>query len=96
MVERTYGNARRIWVMEPRHVSEENLRPFSRREVQYLMGAAADDALNRVLPGRLGPGASRDQSQSKRGLLGCAPSRISESSFSIFLKKILHVIGVIG
>src|ERR1700682_4885541 len=38
MVERKYGKARRIWVMDRGIVSEENLKAIRRREGQYLVG----------------------------------------------------------
>src|SRR6266581_4116342 len=39
MVERKYGKARRIWVMDRGLVSEENLEAIRRRGGQYLVGA---------------------------------------------------------
>ena len=39
MVERKYGKARRIWVMDRGIVSEENLAAIRRRGGQYLVGA---------------------------------------------------------
>ena len=38
MVERKYGKARRIWVMDRGIVSEENLAAIGRRGGQYLVG----------------------------------------------------------
>jgi transposase len=38
MVERKYGKARRIWVMDRGIVSEENLRAIRKRGGQYLVG----------------------------------------------------------
>src|SRR5450432_2353140 len=38
MVERKYGKARRIWVMDRGIVSEENLQAIRKREGQYLVG----------------------------------------------------------
>jgi transposase len=38
MVERKYGQARRIWVMDRGIVSEENLASIRRRDGQYLVG----------------------------------------------------------
>src|ERR1700737_4965704 len=38
MVERKYGKARRIWVMDRGLVSEENLEAIRRRGGQYLVG----------------------------------------------------------
>src|SRR5271167_1189635 len=38
MVERTYGKARRIWVMDRGIVSEENLAAIRKRGGQYLVG----------------------------------------------------------
>jgi transposase len=38
MVERKYGKARRIWVMDRGLVSEENLRAIRKRGGQYLVG----------------------------------------------------------
>ena len=38
MVERKYGKARRIWVMDRGIVSEENLAAIRRRDGQYLVG----------------------------------------------------------
>jgi transposase len=38
MVERKYGKARRIWVMDRGIVSEENLKAIRRRGGQYLVG----------------------------------------------------------
>src|SRR5579864_8759163 len=38
MVERKYGKARRIWVMDRGIVSEENLASIRKREGQYLVG----------------------------------------------------------
>jgi transposase len=38
MVERKYGKARRIWVMDRGIVSEENLEAIRRRDGQYLVG----------------------------------------------------------
>src|SRR5438876_954260 len=38
MVERKYGKARRIWVMDRGIVSEENLQAIRRRSGQYLVG----------------------------------------------------------
>jgi hypothetical protein len=38
MVERKYGQARRIWVMDRGIVSEENLAAIRRRGGQYLVG----------------------------------------------------------
>jgi transposase len=38
MVERKYGKARRIWVMDRGIVSEENLQAIGRRGGQYLVG----------------------------------------------------------
>jgi len=38
MVERKYGKARRIWVMDRGIVSEENLRAIRKRDGQYLVG----------------------------------------------------------
>ena len=41
MVERKYGKARRIWVMDRGIVSEENLQAIRKRGGQYLMGTRA-------------------------------------------------------
>src|SRR3989454_2328705 len=38
MVERKYGKARRIWVLDRGIVSEENLKAIRKREGQYLVG----------------------------------------------------------
>ena len=38
MVERKYGKARRIWVLDRGMVSEENLQAIRKREGQYLVG----------------------------------------------------------
>jgi transposase len=38
MVERKYGKARRIWVLDRGIVSEENLKAVRKREGQYLVG----------------------------------------------------------
>src|SRR5438552_2567396 len=38
MVERKYGKARRIWVMDRGIVSEENLKAIRSRGGQYLVG----------------------------------------------------------
>src|SRR5258707_12737789 len=38
MVERKYGKARRIWVVDRGIVSEENLAPIRKRDGQYLVG----------------------------------------------------------
>jgi len=38
MVERKYGKARRIWVMDRGIMSEENLQAIRRRGGQYLAG----------------------------------------------------------
>jgi transposase len=38
MVERKYGKARRIWVLDRGIVSEENLQAIRKREGQYLVG----------------------------------------------------------
>ena len=38
MVERKYGKARRIWVMDRGIVSEENLKAIRQRDGQYLVG----------------------------------------------------------
>ena len=38
MVERKYGKARRLWVLDRGIVSEENLQAIRRREGQYLVG----------------------------------------------------------
>lgn len=38
MVERKYGKARRIWVMDRGIVSEENLTAIRKRGAQYLVG----------------------------------------------------------
>jgi transposase len=38
MVERKYGKARRIWVMDRGIVSEENLQAIRKRDGQYLVG----------------------------------------------------------
>ena len=38
MVERKYGKARRIWVMDRGIVSEENLAAIRKRGGQYLVG----------------------------------------------------------
>ena len=40
MVERKYGKARRIWVMDRGIVSEENLQAIRKRGGQYLVGTA--------------------------------------------------------
>jgi len=38
MVERKYGQARRVWVFDRGLVSEENLESWRRRDGQYLVG----------------------------------------------------------
>jgi hypothetical protein len=38
MVERKYGKARRVWVMDRGIVSEANLAAIRKREGQYLVG----------------------------------------------------------
>ena len=37
MVERKYGQARRVWVFDRGIVSEENLEALRRRQGQYLV-----------------------------------------------------------
>jgi transposase len=57
MVERKYGKARRIWVMDRGIVSEENLVAIRKRGGQYLVGTPRRQ-MKRFTEGRLDPGAS--------------------------------------
>jgi len=62
MVERKYGKARRIWVMDRGIVSEENLAAIRKRGGQYLVGTPRRQMKrfeSRVTQGGLDPGASR-------------------------------------
>jgi ABC-type multidrug transport system ATPase subunit len=62
MVERKYGQARRIWVLDRGIVSEENLAAIRRRGGQYLVGTPRSQ-MKRFAEGRLDTGAPRSGSQ---------------------------------
>ena len=65
MVERKYGQARRVWVFDRGIVSEENLEALRRRGGQYLVGTprAKLKQFEAVAERRLGAGAARGGSE---------------------------------
>ena len=61
MVERKYGQARRVWVFDRGIVSEENLAALRRRGGQYLVGTPRSKLKQferALLDGKLGAGAA--------------------------------------
>src|SRR6266481_4616070 len=59
MVERKYGKARRIWVMDRGIVSEENLAAIRKRSGQYLVGTAGRKEKEKAIRKRFSLGMER-------------------------------------